>query len=236
MKEYTTDKLRNVAFVGHQSSGKTSLIEALLFNTGAINRLGRIEEKNTVSDWEDDAKERGLSLTTNLIPVEFSDTKINILDAPGYTDFQGEVKNAIRVADSVVVVVDAVAGVEVGTQLAWEYAEAYQQPIVVVVNKLDRENASFDRTMDTLRTSFPEYKFIPVMIPIGEEANFKGVVNLITLKAYFGAGADRSDLPADMVDTAKAAHTVMVEAAAEADDKLIEKYFSEGGPGRWFAT
>ncbi|MEP7290730.1 MAG: GTP-binding protein [Chloroflexota bacterium] len=98
MKEYTTDKLRNVAFVGHQSSGKTSLVEALLFNTGAISRQGKIEEKNTVSDWEDDAKERGLSLSTSLVPVEFSDTKINILDAPGYTDFQGEVKNAIRVA------------------------------------------------------------------------------------------------------------------------------------------
>jgi len=228
MREYTTDRLRNVALVGHQGSGKTTLVEALLFNTGAVSRLGRIEEKNTVSDWEDEEKERGISLSTSLVPVEFSDHKINLLDTPGYTDFQGEVKNAIRVADSVVVVVDAVAGVEVGTQLAWEYAEAYQQPIVVVVNKLDRENASFDRTMDTLRTSFPEYKFIPVMIPIGEEANFKGVINLITLKAYLGAGADRSELPADMVDTAKAAHTVMVEAAAEADDKLIEKYFSEG--------
>ncbi len=193
MKEYTTDKLRNIAFVGHQSSGKTSLVEALLFNTGAINRLGKIEEKNTVSDWEDDAKDRGLSLSTSLVPVEFNDHKINVLDAPGYTDFQGEVKNAIRVADSMLVVVDAVSGVEVGTELAWEYAQAYQQPIIVTINKMDRENANFENTLQSLRDHFPEYKFIPVMIPIGAQADFKGVVNLLTMKAYLGAGADRSD-------------------------------------------
>jgi elongation factor G len=228
MREYTTDQLRNVAFVGHQSSGKTSLVEALLFNTGAITRQGKIEEKNTVSDWEDDAKERGLSLSTSLIPVEFEDHKINILDAPGYTDFQGEVKNAIRVADSVLVVVDAVSGVEVGTELAWGYAEAYQQPIIVTINKMDRENANFEGALASLREHFPEYKFIPVMIPIGAEANFKGVVNLLTMKAYFDAGADRSDLPDDMTDIATAAHTTLVEAAAEADDALIEKYFAEG--------
>ena len=227
MREYASDNLRNVAFVGHQSSGKTSLVEALLFNTGAINRLGRIEEKNTVSDWEDDEKERGLSLSTTLVPVEFNDTKINILDAPGYTDFQGEVKNAIRVADSVLVVVDAVSGVEVGTELAWQYAEAYQQPIIVTINKMDRENANFENALASLREHFPDYKFIPVMIPIGAEANFKGVVNLLTMKAYFDAGADRSDLPAEMQDAADAARTVLVEAAAEADDALIEKYFAE---------
>lgn len=227
MREYASDKLRNVAFVGHQSSGKTSLVEALLYNTGAINRLGKIEEKNTVSDWEDDEKERGLSLSTALVPVEFNDTKINILDAPGYTDFQGEVKNAIRVADSVLVVVDAVSGVEVGTELAWHYAEAYQQPIIVTINKMDRENANFENTLTSLREHFPDYKFIPVMIPIGSEANFKGVVNLLTMKAYYDAGADRSDLPAEMQEAADAARTVLVEAAAEADDALIEKYFAE---------
>lgn len=228
MKEYTTDKLRNIALVGHQGSGKTSLVEAMLFNTGAINRLGRIEEKNTVSDWDDDEKERGLSLSTSLMPIEFNEHKINVLDAPGYTDFQGDVKNAIRVADSVFVVVDAVAGVEVGTELAWEYAQAYQQPIVVVINKLDRENADFDRTLDDLKTSFPDYKFIPVMIPIGKEANFKGVINLLTMKAYYGTGAERADLPDDMVDDAEAARMVLIEAAAESEDHLIEKYFSDG--------
>src|SRR5437016_2493101 len=167
MKEYTTDKLRNVVFVGHQSAGKTSLVEALLYNTGATTRMGRIEEKNTVSDWDEEEKERGLSLSTSLVPLEFNDHKINILDTPGYTDFQGEVKNAIRVADSVVVVVDAVSGVEVGTELAWGYAEAYQQPIIVTINKMDRENANFENALNSLRQRFPEYKFIPVMLPIG---------------------------------------------------------------------
>ncbi len=228
MKEYTTDKLRNVALVGHQGSGKTSLVEAMLYNTGAITRLGRIEEKNTVSDWDEEEKERGLSLTTSLVPIEFNDVKINMLDAPGYPDFQGEVKNAIRVADSVFVVVDATSGVEVGTQLAWEYAEVYQQPIVVTINKLDRENSSFERTLQSLKDAFPEYKFIPVMIPIGEEADFRGVVNLLTMKAYLAEGKERSELPPEMLEAAEAARTVLIEAAAEADDKLIEKYFAEG--------
>src|SRR5687767_106832 len=228
MKEYNSDKLRNVAFVGHQGAGKSSLVEALLFNTGAITRLGRIEEKNSVSDWDDEERERGMSLSTSLVPVEFEDHKINILDTPGFTDFQGEVKSAIRVADSVVVVVDAVSGVEVGTMLAWEYAEAYQQPIIVTINKMDRENANFEQALQSLRTSFPDYKFIPVMLPIGAQASFRGVVNLLTMKAYYEAGKDRSDLPAELEDVAAAARLVLVEAAAEADDSLIEKYFADG--------
>jgi elongation factor G len=228
MKEYTTDKLRNVVLVGHQSAGKTTLVEAMLFNTGAISRMGRIEEKNTVSDWDDEEKERGLSLATSLIPLEFQDCKINLLDTPGYTDFQGDIKNAIRVADSVFVVVDAVSGVEVGTELAWRYAEVYQQPIIAVINKMDRENANFSSALESLRAAFPEYKFVPVMIPIGAQSDFRGVINLVTMKAYFDAGAERADIPPELMTEAEAARTYLVEAAAEADDKLIEKYFAEG--------
>ncbi len=228
MKEYSTEQLRNVALVGHQGSGKTSLVEALLYNTGATNRLGKVEEGSTVSDWDEDEKSRGISLSTSVIPIEFEDHKINVLDAPGFTDFQGEIKNAIRVADSVIVVVDAVSGVEVGTELAWEYAKVYQQPIIVVVNKMDRENANFQATINSLEETFPEYKFIPVMLPIGEQADFRGVINLLTMKAYYDAGKDRSELPSELQDYANEARLRLVEAAAEADDQLIEKYFSEG--------
>ena len=228
MKEYTTEKIRNVALVGHQGSGKTSLVEALLFNSGGSTRIGRIEEGSTVSDWEDEEKQRQISLSTSLIPIEFADHKINVLDAPGYTDFQGEVRNAIRVADSVVVVIDAVAGVEVGTELAWEYAKQFLQPIIVVINKLDRENANYQAALQGLRNTFPDHKFVPVMIPIGEQADFKGVINLLTMKAYYEAGKDRSDLPAELTETAEAARRELIEAAAEADDAYIEKYFSEG--------
>ena len=161
MKEYASENIRNVALTGHQGAGKTSLVEALVYNSGATNRLGTVEEGNTVSDWDDDEKDRGLSLSTSLVPVEFNETKINLLDTPGYTDFQGEVKNAVYVADSVVVVVDAVAGVEVGTELAWEFARASRQPLMVVINKLDRDNADFEGALTSLRTSFPDYKFIP---------------------------------------------------------------------------
>ncbi|RMG86671.1 MAG: elongation factor G [Chloroflexi bacterium] len=232
MREYTTDKIRNVALVGHQSAGKTSLVEALLFNTGAINRVGRVEEGNTVSDWDEDERERGLSLSTSLVPVEFNDHKINILDTPGYTDFQGEVKNAIRVSDAVVVVVDAVSGVEVGTELAFQYAADFQQPVIVTINKMDRENANFQNALNSLREAFPDYKFVPVMLPIGQQADFRGVINLLTMKAYEGPGAEGGDLPAELADEAEEAHLVLVEAAAEADDELIEKYFSEGDLSR----
>ena len=227
MKEYTSENIRNVALVGHQSSGKTSLVEALLYTTGATSRMGSISEENMVSDWDDEEKERGLSLSTSLVPIEFEGTKINILDTPGFTDFQGELKNAIRVADSVVVVVDAVSGVEVGTELAWEYATVYQQPIIVVINKMDRENANYEEVLEQLRTRFDDYKFIPIMLPIGQQADFKGVANALTQKAYFGTGKDRSDLPEEYTDAIAEAHIEMMEAAAEADDELLQKYFDE---------
>lgn len=227
MKVYQTDFIRNVALVGHQGSGKTSLVEALLYNSGATNRIGRVEDGSTVSDWDDEEKARGLSLSTSLVPIEFMDHKVNILDTPGFTDFQGEMKNAIRVADAVIVVVDAVAGVEVGTELAWEYARKYQQPIIVVINKMDRENTDFDATLQQLKDTFPKYKFIPVMQPIGSESAFKGVVNLLTMKAYYDAGGERAEMPEELQDRAEAMRLELVEAAAEADDDYLQKYFDE---------
>ena len=227
MQEYKSENIRNVALVGHQGCGKTSLVEAMLFSAGATTRLGSTSEKNMISDWEDEEKSRGLSLSTSLVPVELNDIKINVLDTPGFTDFQGELKNAIRAADAVVVAVDAVAGVEVGTELAWEYARACQQPMIVVVNKMDRENANFDETLDQLRGQFADYKFVPVMLPIGHESDFRGVANALTQKAYYDAGGERSELPAEYADALEEAHMELMEAAAEADDSLLEKYFEE---------
>ena len=227
MNEYQSENIRNVALVGHQSCGKTSLVEALLFSCGATTRLGNISEGNMVSDWDDEEKERGLSLSTSLVPIEFNETKINVLDTPGFTDFQGELKNAIRVADAVIVVVDAVSGVEVGTELAWEYARAYEQPIMVVINKMDRDNANFGEVLDQLRNQFDDYKFVPIMLPILQQAEFKGVANVLTQKAYYKAGPERSELPEEYADAVEEAHMELMEAAAEADDALLEKYFEE---------
>lgn len=227
MKEYQTAYIRNVALVGHQSSGKTSLVEALLYSTGATNRMGHISESNMVSDWDDEERERGLSLSTSLAPVEFNDVKINVLDTPGFTDFQGELKNAILAADAVIVVVDAVSGVEVGTELAWEYARMSEQPIIVVINKMDRENANYEQVFEQLRSQFDDYKFIPIMLPIGQQADYRGVANALTQKAYLGDGAERSELPDEYADALEEAHMELMEAAAEADDDLLEKYFEE---------
>ncbi len=227
MKAYQTENIRNVALVGHQSCGKTSLVEALLYSTGATTRMGHISEKNMISDWDDEERERGLSLSTSLAPVEFDNVKINIMDTPGFTDFQGELKNAILVADSVVVVVDAVSGVEVGTELAWEYARATEQPVIVVINKMDRENANFEQVLEQLRSQFEDYKFIPVMLPIGAQADFKGVANALTQKAYYQEGATPADLPDEYADALEEANMELMEAAAEADDELLEKYFEE---------
>ncbi len=225
MKVYATDKLRNVALVGHQGAGKTSLVEALLFNTGAINRLGRVEEKTTVSDFEEDERERGLSLSTSLVPCEYNDFKVNILDCPGYTDFQGEAKNAIVAADAVAVVVDAVAGTEVGTEVVWNFAATYNRPLIAVINKLDRENASYDKALDSLRAAFPDYKFVSVTLPLGQQHDFKGVVNVLTQKAYLEEGQQTAAVPDDLADVVEAARVALIEAAAETDDTLMEKYF-----------
>ena len=227
MKEYKSESIRNVALVGHQSCGKTSLVEAMLFSTAATTRLGSISEKNMISDWDDEEKARGLSLSTSLAPIEFNNVKINALDTPGFTDFQGELKNAVRAVDAVVVVIDAVAGVEVGAELAWEYARECQQPLIVVINKMDRDNANFDEVLDQLRSQFDDYKFVPVMLPIGQGADFRGVANALTQKAYYDAGGERADLPAEYADALEEAHMELMEAAAEADDDLLEKYFEE---------
>jgi elongation factor G len=151
MKEYLTESIRNIALVSHSGAGKTILTEAFLHFTGATTRLGKIEDGTTTSDYEDEEHRRSISLSTSVIPVEFKNTKINFLDTPGYTDFVGEVISALRVADSAVVVVDSVSGIEVGTEVAWGYCDQFKLPRMVVINKMERENANFQKAVDSVQ-------------------------------------------------------------------------------------
>ena len=223
MKEYHTKQLRNVVLLGHGSAGKTSLAEAMFFTSGAINRMGGVEEGTTVADFDEEEIRRHISLSLAVVPVEWRKCKVNVLDTPGYTDFVGEVKSAIRVADLALIVVDAASGVEVGTELVWNFAEERELPRMVVINKMNRENTNFSRTLETLREAFDQ-TFVPVQVPIGAEAKFAGVVDLIKMQARMSPEGTVAEIPADLLAQAEEARVQMVEAAAEADDELIMKY------------
>jgi elongation factor G len=227
MKEYTTEFIRNIALVSHSSAGKTMLAEALLHFAGATTRLGRIEDGTTVADFEDEEIRRGISLSTALVPVEYKDHKINFLDTPGYTDFVGEVISALRVADGAVVLVDSVAGAEVGTEIAWDYANTFNLPRFVVINKMNRDNADFRKALASVQ-EMSDKRLIPVQIPMGERGEFKGVIDLLTMKAYEGEGKAARDVPTEFSGDAEAARMELIEVAAEGEDELLEKYL-EGG-------
>ncbi len=227
MKEYTTDKIRNIAMVSHSGAGKTMLADALLFTTGAITRIGKVEDGSTTGDFDDEEKRRGISLSTALIPVEYNDFKINLLDTPGYSDFVGEVISALGVSDGALVVVDSVAGAQVGTEVAWEYCDQFSLPRFVLINRMHRENANFNGAMESVQRLTSE-RLIPVQLPWGEKANFKGIIDLLDMKAYPVGGGAGGDIPAEMADEANAARQALIEAAAEGDDTLLEKYL-EGG-------
>jgi elongation factor G len=220
---YTTEKIRNIVLLGHSSCGKTSLVEAMLFNTGATTRMGRVEDGNTTSDFDEEEIHRTMSLNLSVIPCEWEGHKLNVLDAPGYPDFQGEMLNGIHVADTVVLVMDGSAGVEVGTQLCWQMAVENQKPIVIFLNKMDRPNASYRRVLDQLKQTF-EATFVPVELPIRKGEHFEGVVDLITQTARTGTGKGNPP-PADMAADIEEWRTKVVEYAAEGDDELMMKYF-----------
>ncbi len=223
MKEYTTDFIRNIALASHSSSGKTMLAEAFLHFTGATTRLGKIEDGTTVADFEEEEVRRGISLSTAVIPIEYKDHKLNLLDTPGYTDFVGEMISALRVADGAVVIVDAVAGVEVGTEVAWNYCDAFNLPRCVIINKMNRDNANFDIVLASIQ-EISEARLLPIQIPIGAGQDFTGVVDLLTMKSYLGSGKEASEIPGDLVDDAETRRMELIEAAAEGADELLEKY------------
>ena len=227
MKEYRTDAIRNVALISHSSAGKTMLTEAFLHVTGATTRLGRIEDGTTVSDFEDEEIRRGISLSTSVIPVEYKEVKINFLDTPGYLDFIGEVISALRVADSALVLVDSVSGVEVGTEITWQQCDKFKLPRFVVINKMDRENANYQKALASVQ-EFSSTRLIPVQLPWGEKQSFQGVIDLLTMKAYRGEGKTVVDIPAEYLKEAENARTALIEAAAEGEDALLEKYLESG--------
>jgi elongation factor G len=223
MKEYTTESIRNIALVSHSSAGKTMLAEAFLHYTGATTRLGRIEDGTTVSDFEEEEIRRGISLSTSVLPIEYQGCKINVLDTPGYTDFIGEIISALRVADSAAVLIDSVSGAEVGTEIALSYCDTFKLPRLIVINKMNRDNANFRKALESVQR-ISDKRFIPVQLPWGEKAEFKGVLDLLTLRAYSGIGEKTQDIPAEFKEEVDAARMQLIEAAAEGEDALLEKY------------
>ena len=230
MKTYDAKDIRNVLLVGHGGSGKTTLLEAMLFASGAITRMGTVEDGNTVSDHDPDEQRRQISVSLAMSPIEWKDSKINVLDAPGTADFVGDVRSAVRAADAVIVVVSAVDGVEVQTEFAWELAVQENLPRAVFVNKLDRERADFQATLDQLVSSFGN-QVAPFELPIGAENDFNGIADLLHEKADLypsGPRAEESDWPEEIHRIADPAREKLIEAVAESDDALIEQYLEEG--------
>ncbi len=227
MQEYTTDQIRNIAMVSHSGAGKTMLGEAFLFFTKAITRMGNVGEGNTVSDFEAEEQRRGLSLSASVLPIEYNKHKINLLDSPGAPDFVGETISALSVSDAALVVVDSVAGVQVGTELAWTYCDKFKLPRFVLVNRMHRESANFQHAKDSV-AQLTDKRLIPVQLPWGEGPNFKGLIDLLVMKAYPVGGGAAVDIPSEFADAAKTARMQLVEAAAEGSDKLLEKYLESG--------
>ena len=223
MKQYAPENIRNVVLLSHSGAGKTSLSEAVLFTAEAITRLGRVDAGSTTSDYDPDEMKRGISINLTLLPCEWQDTKINLMDTPGYSDFAGEVKAAVRVSEGAVIVVSAAAGVEVGTEQAWAYSEEAGLARLIFINKMDRENANFYKTVDELRSRFGP-KCLPLQLPLGAHNDFKGIVDLLKMKGYVGSKAEETEVPASLKDQVSSFHEKMVETIAEVDDTLIEKY------------
>jgi elongation factor G len=226
MTIYKSDKLRNVVLLGHGGAGKTSLVEAMLFDTGAVTRLGRVDDGTSVADWDDEERRRRMSINSSLIPCEWEGYKLNVLDTPGYMDFVGEVISSARVADEAVIVLDSMGGVEVGTELVWHRASEQKLPRLAFVNKMERENVDYARVVAQIATKF-DVAAVPFQLPIGSQADFRGVVDLLTQKAFLGDKATEGPIPGDLADAVEEARTKLIEAAAEGADDLMEKYFEE---------
>jgi elongation factor G len=235
VKIYEGANIRNVAVVGHSHSGKTSLVSAMLFTAGATQRLGRVDEGNTVTDYDEEEISRKMTISTSLAVAEWGKAKINILDTPGFNMFIHEAEQVMPAVEACMVVVDAVSGVQVVTERIWASAEKLEMPRVIVCTRMDRERADFSRAMDSLTNAFGR-TVVPVQLPVGSEKSFTGVIDLVKMKAYTydmgGNGrAKIGEIPANMAEEAKAAHERLVELVAEGDDALMEEFFNTGTIG-----
>ena len=232
MKIYDGDNIRNVALVGHGDTGKTQLVSALLFTAGMVNRLGKVDEGTSVTDYDEEEIQRKFSISASLAYAEWGKTKINFVDTPGYNIFMHETEAALMAADSALLLIHAVAGIEVQTEKVWGFCEKYGLPRALVINQLDRDRASFERILEALRSAYGR-AVIPVQLPIGEEKSFRGLVDLVRMKAYLydadGSGKGKeAEIPAELQDAAGKAHEALVEMVAEGNDKLMEEFFEKG--------
>lgn len=227
MKVYETGRLRNLAVIGHGSAGKTSLVEAMLFNAGHTNRLGKVDDGTATTDYFPEEIKRKISVSTTTAPCEWKECKLNLLDTPGYSDFFSEVKSALRVVDSVLMVLCAVSGVEVQTEIGWKEAKRANLPKIVFINKMDRENANFEQVLKQTKDVFGG-NIIPLQLPIGSEADFSGIVDLLSMKAFKYNTKEgtyqETEIPGDLAESVQEAREALIETAAEGDDELLEKY------------
>ena len=229
MKNYASNRVRNVVLLGHSGSGKTTYSEAALYYSGATKRFGKVEDGNTVSDYEAEEIRRKVSINTSVIPVEWQDTKINFLDTPGYFDFAAEVKLAMNVADTGLIMVSAKSGVEVGTEKAWEYCEEMHLPRIIFINQMDDENADFEKTLADLRKNFGK-AVAPLQIPFDDEnGNFIGFINLIKRDARKNVNGklEKCEMPEDKKDQVEVLRSMLIEVAAESSEELMEKFFND---------
>ncbi len=223
MAQYGMDKIRNLVLLAHNGAGKTSLAEAILFTVKAITRLGKVDDGTTTSDYDPAEVKHQISISLSILPGEWQETKINLLDAPGYADFAAEAKAAVRVSEGALIVVCGASGVEVGTERAWEYCQEANLSRLIFVNKMDRENADFNRTLGQLKAKFGA-RCVPVQLPVGAHTDFQGIIDLLTMKSYTGSSANEGEIPSALQAQAGSLREKMVEAVAEGDDSLLEKY------------
>ncbi|MGE3076797.1 MAG: elongation factor G [Dehalococcoidia bacterium] len=226
MKVYDTKDIRNVVLVGHGSVGKTMFVEAALYESGGITRLGTIQDQNTVSDYDEDEHKRKFSLNLAIVPIEWEGRKINLIDTPGYADFISEVICGANAADMALVLVDAVSGPEVGTDRAWTITEKLGLPKMIVINRMDRENADFEGVLARLQERWG-HKVMPLQIPIGSHDTFRGTVDLLHMKAYMGENAEEVDIPDEFMEEAKTLRSQLIEGIVETDEDLMTKYFAD---------